>query len=283
MENSFFRNKIAVVTGGGGTICSEIAIQLAKNGAKVAIFGRKLEKLRKTEEKIKALGGECLPLSVDVSDEAAVLRAAEEVYKAFGPCDFLVNGAGGNNPKAVTANSFFQKEDLLPRQETGKLSFFNVDMGDFKSVIDVNLIGAVICCRVFGAQMAEKGSGAIINFASMNSYCPLSCRPAYAMSKAAIVNFTQWLASYLAPAGVRVNAVAPGFVANENNVRFNGSPETGYTPRGMKIIERTPMGRFSQAGELWGAVEWLLDDEKAGFVTGVTLPVDGGFLSYSGL
>jgi len=283
MENAYFKDKVAVVTGGGGTIGSKIAIHLAKCGAKVAILGRKAEKLQKVATEIHSFGGKCITVPTDVSCEGAVQTAAEEISRTFGPCDFLVNTAGGNLPMAVTENSFFKEEDLRPQDETGHISFFNLAMSDFKAVIDANLLGTVICCRIFGSQMAEKNSGAIINFASMNSYCPLSCRPAYAMSKAAIVNFTQWLASYLATAGVRVNAVAPGFVANENNVRFNGSPETGYTERGQKIIDRTPMGRFSKAEELIGAVEWLLNDEKAGFVTGITVPVDGGFLSYTGL
>lgn len=156
-------------------------------------------------------------------------------------------------------------------------------MNEFKRAIDINAIGTVISCKVFGRQMAEKGSGAILNFASMNSYRPLSCRPAYAMSKAAIVNFTQWLANYAASAGIRVNAIAPGFVTNRNNIKFYGSAESGYTSSGNNILNHTPMHRFGTAEELLGTVEWLLNSDLSGFVTGVTVPVDGGFLTCSGI
>ncbi|HIQ78369.1 MAG TPA: SDR family NAD(P)-dependent oxidoreductase [Candidatus Scatomorpha intestinavium] len=282
-ENSAFEGKVAVITGGGGTLCSCIAKHLAAAGAKVAVIGRTMGKLEAVVNEITAAGGVCIAKTGDVSNEESMQRAAEEIKSELGPCGILVNGAGGNNPKAITTNAAFTPEELDSEAFGDKIGFFNVNMDYFRSVIDINVVGTVICSRVFGRQMAESGGGAILNFASMNSYRPLSCRPAYALSKAAIVNFTQWLASYLAPAGIRVNAVAPGFITNANNIRFYGSLETGYTPRGMNILAHTPMGRFGRADELLGVVDLLLDGGRAGFVTGVTVPVDGGFLSCSGL
>ena len=282
MTCNYFNGKVAVITGGGGTLCSRIAVFLAKSGAKVVVVGRSMDKLQRVIDEISEFGGVCIGKVGDVADEASMHLIAEEIKEEFGPCDILVNGAGGNNPKAITANANFAPEDIS-KDNSELISFFNLDMEKFRSVVDINVIGTVICCRIFGCQMAEKGSGAILNFASMNSYRPLSCRPAYALSKAAIVNFTQWLANYMASAGVRVNAVAPGFITNDNNKRFYGSLETGYTTRGNNIISHTPMKRFANADELIGTVEWLLNDEKSGFVTGVTVPVDGGFLTCSGL
>lgn len=282
MNNSYFSEKVCVVTGGGGTLCSRIAVFLAKEGAKVVVVGRSLDKLQKVIDEIHEFHGFCVAKTADVSNEESVKKIAEEIKNEIGPCDILVNGAGGNNPKAITTNAHFVPEDLT-EDNSEIISFFNVDMEKFRSVIDINVIGTIHCCRVFGRQMAEKRSGAILNFASMNSYRPLSCRPAYALSKAAIVNLTQWLANYLAPAGIRVNAIAPGFITNANNIKFYGSLETGYTERGKNILSHTPMGRFGKADEMVGTVEWLLNTEKSGFVTGVTVPIDGGFLTCSGL
>ena len=282
MDSSYFSENVCVVTGGGGTLCSRIAVFLAKEGAKVVIVGRSIDKLQKVINEIHEFNGFCVAKTADVSCEDSVKKIADEIKNELGPCDILINGAGGNNPKAITTNANFVPEDLA-EDNSEVISFFNVDMEKFKSVIDINVIGTINCCRVFGRQMAEKGDGAILNFASMNSYRPLSCRPAYALSKAAIVNFTQWLANYLAPAGVRVNAIAPGFITNANNIKFYGSLETGYTQRGKNILSHTPMDRFGKADEMVGTVEWLLNSEKSGFVTGITVPIDGGFLTCSGL
>ena len=284
MENDkIFRDKVAVVTGGGGKLCSCVARNLAERGARVAVIGRTMGKLAAVAEEINAHGGICVPKTGDVSSEESMLKVAAELKGELGGCDILVNGAGGNNPAAITTNARFTREELDSQGSGGEIGFFNIDIDIFRSVIDINVLGTVICSRVFGRQMAENGGGAILNFASMNSYRPLSCRPAYALSKAAIVNFTQWLANYLAPAGIRVHAVAPGFITNSNNIRFYGSQETGYTARGLNILSHTPMERFGTADEVWGAAEWLLDGSRSGFVTGVTVPVDGGFLSCSGL
>lgn len=219
----------------------------------------------------------------DVTDEAAMEALAKEVYEAYGPCRYLINGAGGNNNKAITTNFTFEQEELQEEKPEAMVGFFDLDMEVFESVVKINTLGTVIPVRAFAKQMAREGRGCILNFASMNSSRPLTRVPAYAMSKAAVVNATQWLATYFAPAGIRVNAVAPGFFVNERSKKILCTPEGGLTKRGENIMGHTPMGRFGEARELLGCVSWLLDDEKASFVTGVTVAVDGGFLAHSGI
>ncbi len=281
--DSIFEGKVAVVTGAGGTLCSEIAVYLAERGAKVALVGRTAAKLSGVAEKIAARGGVCRIAPGDVTDEAAMKEIAATLLAEWGPCRFLVNGAGGNQPGAMTALSAFEPGELEPGNPAAGTGFFGLDSGIFSSVLLTNTLGTMIPCRVFGAQMAEAGGGAILNFASMNTYRPLSRVPAYAMSKAAVANFTQWLAAYLAPANIRVNAIAPGFFINERSVKFLGSPATGLTPRGENVMHHTPQKRFGEAPDLLGCVDWLLDDGKSAFVTGITVPIDGGFLSTPGV
>lgn len=278
-----FQDQTAVITGAGGVLCSEIAIRLAEEGAKAVLVGRTEEKLQKTAEQILAAGGTCMVRTADVTDEAAMERLADEVEKTYGPCRFLINGAGGNNNKAITTNFTFEPEELQEEKPEDMTGFFDLDMDVFESVIKINTLGTVIPVRAFAKQMAKEGRGSILNFASMNSTRPLTRVPAYAMSKAAVVNFTQWLATYLAPAGIRVNAVAPGFFVNDRSRKILFTQEGALSKRGQNIINHTPMERFGEAKELWGCVAWLLDDEKAGFVTGTTVPVDGGFLAHSGI
>lgn len=274
-------NKIAVVTGAGGTLCSVMAIDLAVQGYKVVLVGRDINKLKVTEEKIVVTGGICLSLAADVKDLAQMQILREEVLRKFGRCTVLINGAGGNQPDAVTTINEFSPTELEPgNTERG---FFNLDMNRFLDVVNVNIMGTVIPCQLFARDMAEAGGGTIINFASMNTYRPLSRIPAYALSKAGISNFTQWLAAYLAPANIRVNAIAPGFFLNDRSRKLLLTPDGGYSERGANIMRQTPMKRFGEAEELLGCMNWLIDDEKAGFVTGITIPVDGGFLSDSGL
>lgn len=274
-------NKIAVVTGAGGTLCSVMAIDLAAQGYKVVLVGRDIDKLKVTEEKIIIAGGSCLSLAADVKDLAQMQMLREEVLRTFGRCTVLINGAGGNQPDAVTTINEFSPAELEPgNTERG---FFNLDMNRFLDVVNVNIMGTVIPSQLFARDMAEAGGGVIINFASMNTYRPLSRIPAYALSKAGISNFTQWLAAYLAPAHIRVNAIAPGFFLNDRSRKLLLTPDGGYSERGANIMRQTPMKRFGEAEELLGCMNWLIDDEKAGFVTGITIPIDGGFLSDSGL
>ena len=283
MKMAAWRDQVAVVTGAGGVLCSEIAGMLARRGMKVVLIGRTASKLEKTARNIMRSGGICRVESGDVTDEKTMRSIAEKVRLEWGPCRILINGAGGNNIGAMTTNTKFESTDLNEGDNTDKVNFFNLDMPLFDSVLRINTVGTVIPCRVFGRQMAEAGGGSILNFASMNTYRPLTRVPAYAMSKAAIANFTQWLANYFAPAGIRVNAVAPGFFVNERSVKYLCTPDGGLSARGENVIHHTPMGRFGEAGDLLGCVEWLLDDEKAAFVTGITVPVDGGFLASAGV
>jgi len=283
MNDAYFKDKVAVVTGAGGTLCSEIAIDLADKGAKVVLVGRTIEKLQIVADKITSRGGVCMTAGCDVTDEAGVTKLAKDVLGKWGACSFLINGAGGNNSKAMTTNTAFDKIEISDNKPSNLLGFFDLDMDIFESVLKVNTMGTVIPTRVFGKQMAVVGGGAILNFASMNSYCPLTRILAYAMSKAAIVNLTQWMAAYFAPAKIRINAVAPGFFVNERSEKFLGTVETGLSPRGESVINHTPMARFGEAKDLLGCVSWLLDDRYSAFVTGITVPVDGGFISRSGV
>jgi len=278
-----WKDRVAVVTGGGGTLCSEIAIDLASKGMKAVLIGRTASKLEAAAEKIAKINGVCRIEGGDVNDEPAMQAIADKVAADWGPCRILVNGAGGNNINALTTNTAFDPREIAADKPADMRGFFDLDMELFKSVLNTNTIGTVIPCRVFGKQMAAAGGGAILNFASMNTYRPLSRIPAYAMSKAAIANFTQWLAAYFAPAKIRVNAVAPGFFVNERSIKYLRTPDGGLSPRGQNVMHHTPMERFGEARELLGCVEWLLDDDKAAFVTGITVPVDGGFLSSTGV
>ena len=278
-----FENKIAVVTGAGGTLCSRIAIELAKDGAYVFLVGRTEEKLQKTADKIIEEGGKPAKIfACDVTDRAAVANLAREV-EAAGGCDYLINGAGGNNAMAMPTVTSFDPRELSGEMPEGTRGLYNVDMDAFESVLHINTMGTVIPTMEFAKQMIKKGGGSVVNFASMNSYCPLTRCFAYAMSKAAVVNLTQSFAAYYAPASVRINAVAPGFMVNERSKLYLGTVEEGLTKRGEQVIGHTPMGRFGKAEDLVGCVKWLLDGDASGFVTGVTVPVDGGFLTLGGV
>ena len=278
-----WQGKVAVVTGAGGTLCSVIAAFLAEKGMKVVLIGRTKEKLEKTAAVIQSKSGVYRIECADVNDAAALTDIAARVAAEWGPCRILVNGAGGNNINAMTTNTAYNPVEITSDKPDDMRGFFDLDMDVFANVLKTNTVGTVIPCQIFGKQMAAAGGGSILNFASMNTYRPLSRVSAYAMSKAAIANFTQWLAAYLAPANIRVNAVAPGFFVNERSIKYLRTPDGGLSPRGENVMHHTPMQRFGEAPDLLGCVEWLLDDEKAAFVTGITVPVDGGFLSSTGI
>jgi len=278
-----FKDKVAVVTGAGGTLCSEIAIDLASKGAKVALVGRTKEKLDLVADKIKAIGGVSKVFVCDVSDGESVKKLANDVKQKLGLCNYLINGAGGNNQKAMPTITQFDKRELADNLPEGTKGIYNIDMDAFESVLNINTMGTVYPLLEFTKQMAELGEGSIVNFASMNSYCPLTRCFAYAMSKAAVTNLTQSFAAYFAPANIRINAVAPGFMVNERSKNYLGTVEDGLTARGQSVISHTPMGRFGQAKDLVGCVDWLLDTDASAFVTGVTIPVDGGFLTLGGV
>ncbi len=278
---SSLQNKVAVITGAGGTLCSEMARSLAKSGAKIALVDRTLEKLKMVEEEIVEKGGQAISLDADVTDEQRIGQIRDEVVKQWGPPDILVNGAGGNQPNAVTTTNEFDERELTGEDDIR--GFFNLKMDDFHRVVTVNTMGSVIPCFIFGKDMAKAGSGNIVNIASMNSFRPLSRVGAYGMAKAGIANFTQWLAAYLAPAHVRVNAIAPGFFLNDRSRKLLLKEDGGFSPRGENIIHHTPMKKFGEASQLLGTLNWLLDDDASGFVTGIVVPVDGGFMACSGV
>ncbi len=281
---SYCTDKVAVVTGAGGTLCSAIAADLARQGAKVVLVGRTAAKLETTAAAIAAFRGVCRVEAGDVTDEAAMRAIADRVAADWGPCRILVNGAGGNNVKAMPTRLRFSEKDLEPTKEFAKdRGFWDIDMAAFRSVLEVNTLGTVIPSRIFGLQMARAGGGAILNFGSMNTYRPLTRVAPYAMSKAAIANWTMFFAQYMAPAKVRVNAVAPGFFVNERSRQYLMTPDGGLSARGEQVMAHSCIRRFGEAEELLGCVNWLLDDERAGFVTGITVPVDGGFLANAGV
>jgi len=275
-----FSGKVAVVTGGAGVLCSEFCRALALCGAKVAILNRTLSKAEALAEEIRAAGGEALPVQVDVTNEESVKAAHEAVLAAYGKCDILINGAGGNAPAAISDDETFSMETLL---NPDKKSFFDLTADGFNHVFTLNIMGTLLPTQAFARDMVETGHGCILNVSSMSGYHPLTKVAGYSAAKAAVVNFTEWLAVHFANSGIRVNAIAPGFlVTNQNRSLLfdeNGNP----TARTEKILRSTPMKRFGEAEELLGTLEWLLDETKSGFVTGITVPVDGGFSIYSGV
>jgi NAD(P)-dependent dehydrogenase (short-subunit alcohol dehydrogenase family) len=273
--------KIAVITGAGGTLCSEMARNLASQGYKVALIGRTLDKLKVVEEQIKAAGGIAISVAADVANEKSVVAAKNIIEKELGICSVLINGAGGNQNDAIPNLVEFDERELL--DDDSVKGFFNLNMNVFQSVIDINTMGTVIPCFVFGRSMAKAKRGAIINFASMTSYRPITRVAAYSIAKGGIVNFTQWLAAYLAPANIRVNGIAPGFFLNDRSRRIMFNDDGSQTARAQNVLRQTPLKRFGEAPELIGCMNWLIDDRNAGFVTGITVPVDGGFLSCPGV
>ena len=279
----YFKNKVAVVTGAGGVICSEISKNLAKEGAMVLLVGRTMSKLEKVANEIRANGSECACYECDVQNQKSVNEMAKRIIEQYGKVDYLINGAGGNNALAVPNIAQFDPRELDENKPDEIKGLYNIDMDVFESVIKINTMGTVYPILAFAKYMVKEGHGSIVNFASMNSYCPLTRNFAYAMSKAAVVNLTQSLAAYFANAGIRVNAVAPGFIVNERSKLILGTVEEGLTKRGQDVINHTAMGKFGQAGDMSGAVKWLLDNRASGFVTGITVPVDGGFLTLSGV
>jgi NAD(P)-dependent dehydrogenase (short-subunit alcohol dehydrogenase family) len=263
--------KVAVVTGGGGVLCGAMAKALAVEGAKVAVLDLRLEAAEKVAGEIISSGGEALGVACNVLEHAALEEARAKVREALGPCSILVNGAGGNRKDATTGPD---------------LSFFDIPEDALRFVMDLNFLGTFLPSQVFGRDLADAGEGAIVNVASMNALRPLTKIPGYSAAKAAVANFTQWLAVHMCrnhSKKIRVNAIAPGFFLTEQNRFLLTDEKTGeLTPRGKQIVDHTPAGRFGDPQDLLGALKWLVSDEAA-FVTGIVLPVDGGFNAYSGV
>ena len=273
------RGKVAVVTGGAGVLCSEFVRALAQCGAKVAILNRTLSKGEALAEEVRQNGGEAMAFSCNVTDSESVKAAHEAVLAAFGKCDILINGAGGNNPRANTDKEYFELGDM----EAATKSFFDIDEEGFRFVMDLNFVGTLLPTQAFAQDMIGREGCTIINISSMNAYTPLTKIPAYSGAKAAISNFTQWLAVHFSRVGIRVNAIAPGFFLTEQNYSLMFREDGTPTERSGKIVAGTPMGRFGKPEELLGALMFLVDEHAASFVTGVCIPVDGGFSAYSGV
>jgi len=273
------RGKVAVVTGGAGVLCSEFVRALAQCGAKVAILNRTLSKGEALAEEVREQGGEAMAFSCNVTDSESVKAAHEAVLAAFGKCDILINGAGGNNPRANTDKEYFELGDM----EAETKSFFDLDEAGFRFVMDLNFVGTLLPTQAFARDMVGREGCTIINISSMNAYTPLTKIPAYSGAKAAISNFTQWLAVHFSRVGIRVNAIAPGFFLTDQNYSLMYREDGTPTERSGKIVAGTPMGRFGKPEELLGALMFLVDEKASSFVTGVCIPVDGGFSAYSGV
>ncbi len=278
--NVNLKDKVAVITGAGGVLCSDFAKAIAKCGACVALLDINLEAAERFAEQIRSEGCTAIAVKANCLEKASLEEAKKVVDAELGPCDILINGAGGNNPRATTANEYFDA-DAMENPEVQ--DFFSLTPDGFKFVLDLNVTAAFLTTQVFARDMAKKGSGNIINISSMNAFRPLTKIPAYSAAKSAVSNFTQWLAVHFANAGIRVNAIAPGFfVSNQNRaLLFNvdGTP----TARTEKILRGTPMNRFGESNELLGGLLFFLCDEASSFITGVVLPIDGGFSAYSGV
>jgi len=277
MDNLNLKDKVVVITGAGGVICGGIARELAPYGVKLALLDLNKDAAQTVADEINNGGGTARAYKCNVLEKTSIAEAHELIKAELGTCDILINGAGGNNPRATTDNEFCDLEEQIEKD------FFALDENGVRFVFDLNFIGTFLPTQVFVKDMLGKKGCSVLNISSMNAFRPLTKIPAYSAAKAGISNFTQWLAVHFAKAGVRVNAIAPGFfVTNQNRALLfdsNGKP----TPRTDKILNATPMGRFGEIDEIMGATKLLLSEKDAGFITGVVIPIDGGFSAYSGV
>ena len=278
-ETGMLSGKVAVITGGGGVLCAEMARTIARNGGLVAILDLSVEAAHRVKNEVEDLGGKGLALACDVLDPASLSSARDQVMDHFGRCDILVNGAGGNHPKGTTSREVFERDQL---SDPSLRSFFDLDPSGVEFVFNLNFMGTLLPSQVFGEVMIDVEGATIINISSMNAFTPLTKIPAYSAAKAAVSNFTQWLAVHFANSGIRVNALAPGFFLTEQNRKLLTEEDGTLTERGNKIIAQTPMARFGNPSDLSSTLLWLCDP-GSGFVTGVVVPVDGGFSAYSGV
>lgn len=278
--------KVAVVTGGGGVLCSGFSKTLAEAGAKVAVCDLRLEAAEKVAAEIREVGGEAMAVEMNVLDKSSVEAACAKILEKYGAVDILLNGAGGNNPKGTTTRDNLTPEEVEALDADGAIegvkTFFDLDPEGISFVFNLNFLGTLIPTQVFARGMAKTG-GTIINVSSMNAFRPLTRIPAYSGAKAAVSNFTQWLAVHFAPVGIRVNAIAPGFFLTDQNRTLLTNPDGSLTARADKIISHTPMSRFGVPADLDGTLLWLADRDFSAFVDGVVIPVDGGFAAYSGV
>ena len=277
--NTDLTGKVAVVTGAGGVLCSAFAKVLANAGAKVALLDINEAAAQAFADEIVAEGGVAKAYKCNVLDKNNCYAVAEQVKADFGPCDVLINGAGGNNPRATTDKEYYEAGDI----DADTKSFFDLDADGVSFVFNLNFLGTLLPTQAFAQQMVDRAGCSIINISSMNAYTPLTKIPAYSGAKAAISNFTQWLAVHFSKVGIRVNAIAPGFFVTKQNEKLLFNEDGTPTPRTGKILAATPMGRFGKAEELNGALLFLVNEEAASFINGIVIPVDGGFSAYSGV
>ncbi|MCD6333270.1 MAG: SDR family oxidoreductase [Bacteroidales bacterium] len=282
------QEKTCIITGGAGVLGSAICHGLASGGIRLAVLDLNRQAAENLARQIEAsYQTPCIGIEADVLNRESLEKARDKIHKELGQIDFLINGAGGNSPKATTEAENIQKGrnhgSSRSNHDSSPTSIFDLPLEGFEFVFDLNFTGTLLSTQVFGADLVDKGSGAILNISSMTSYRPLTKVPAYSAAKASVNNFTQWLAVHLAPAGVRVNAIAPGFFLTSQNRFLLTDQETGApTPRGQKIIANTPMGKYGQPEDLQGATLFLLS-ELSSFITGIILPVDGGYSAFGGV
>ncbi|MDD9268217.1 SDR family oxidoreductase [Paenibacillus sp. GCM10023248] len=280
MNLAHLKGRTAVITGGSGVLCSGMAMELASYGVRIVLLNRNPANGAAVADAIRQNGGEAYAISCDVLQEEQVIAAAREVHSEFGGCDILINGAGGGHPSGNTTKERLEAGD---HERTDITTMFNMKPSGFGFVLDLNVMGTWVPTQHFTPLMMHREGAIIINISSMAAPRPATKVPAYSAAKAAVENLTKWLAVHLADAGIRVNAIAPGFFVTEQNRNLLLHPDGSLTPRSEKIIGHTPMGRFGSPEDLLGTVRWLVDERSSGFVTGITVPVDGGFLAYSGV
>ncbi|WP_304431472.1 SDR family oxidoreductase [Acutalibacter muris] len=272
-----FTGKVVVVTGAGGVLCGDMARAFAQAGAKVAALDINLPAVEELAAECRELNETCLAYKADVLSKESLEDVHQRILKDLGPCDLLINGAGGNNPRATTDNEYQHEA------KEGQKTFFDLEPEGVDFVFKLNFQGTLLPTQVFAGDMAERKRGCILNISSMNAYVPLTKIPAYSGAKAAVSNFTQWLAVHFAGTGIRCNAIAPGFLVSDQNRALLFNEDGSPTTRSGKILTGTPMGRFVDSSELLGGVFFLCDDRAASAITGVVLPIDGGFSAYSGV
>ncbi len=275
--NIDYTGKVVVVTGAGGLICGAMAAAFARSGAKVAALDLNEDAVKKLADELKAEGLICEGYKANVLEPEALELVHQQVLKDLGPCDILINGAGGNNPRGTTDNEYQHEA------KEGTKTFFDLDAAGVDFVFKLNFQGTLLPTQAFAKDMVAKKSGVILNISSMNAYTPLTKIPAYSAAKAGISNFTQWLATHFAGTGIRCNAIAPGFLVSAQNKALLFNDDGTPTARSAKILNGTPTARFVDADELIGATLFLCDDKSASAITGVVLPVDAGFAAYSGV
>ena len=278
--NVDLKDKVAVVTGGTGVLCGAMVDALAECGAKVAILALGKEACEAKAEEIKAKGGQAVGIECNVLNKESIKNAHEIILNELGPCDILINGAGGNHPKGTTTNEYLLPEDLNNEE---LVTFFDLDPEGVNFVFNLNFLGTLLPSQEFAKDMINKEGATIINISSMNAYTPLTKIPAYSGAKAAVTNFTQWLAVHMSRVGIRVNAIAPGFFVTAQNEKLLFNEDGTPTARTEKILNSTPMGRFGEAHELIGTLLYLVNHDASGFVNGICIPVDGAFSAYSGV